>query len=351
MKKNIKFFLLLLIITYGCQKDLGISKFPLAEDENIDTRKLENAYSKASSINGLGALIIERNELIVAEEYFGGYDQNTLFNIRSITKSITSILTGIAIEKGIINNEYQKFVDLIGDEIETVDPVKLNINLYQALTMSAGFYWNEWDYTNGFYNTYVLANDQLDFLYGQDIVDTPGEVFCYNSALPHLLSIIISQKSGLNTLNFAKENLFTPLGINTLDWYYFDNGYYNGGGDLLLKSADLIKIGRLMLNNGYYNNQMIVPSEWVIQSTTEKISTNNASPHGTAYGYWWWIGHAHNTTFYWGNGYGGQFLICIPSKNTVIVANSNHINTENTASGLWSKVENLIINDIIPCIN
>jgi len=351
--KILKLLLLALALStlfFSCNKEES-SVFPLANEHNIDGEKLEVAYDYAESINGLGALIVEKDNVVIAERYFGNYTDESFFNIRSITKSITSILTGIAIDKEIIGSVDQKISYFIGDQIETTDPDKLNISIYHALTMSAGLYWNEWDYTNGFYNSYVVAPSQVNFLFNQDIVHTPGQVFTYNSALPHMLSIIIDEHSGLNTLDFAKQNLFQPLGIDTLDWYIFNNGYFNGGGDIIMRPKDLVKIGRLMINGGSYQGNQLVSSSWVDESTSNYISTNNSTPHGPNYAYWWWLGSSDGKNFYWGNGYGGQFLICIPEKNTVIVANSNHANTGKTASELWGQVEYLIMNKVIPCIN
>lgn len=350
--KHLKVVLfLLLLIFISCSNEKDELMFPLAEMANVDAKKLEKAYKNASEIKGLGALILERDDIIISEKYFNQYTKNTLFNIRSITKSISSILMGITLDKQIIDSINQRVADYIFNQYLINNQFKNEITFYDALTMSAGLYWNEWDYTNGFYNNYILAPNQIDFLFAQELKDTPGTVFTYNSALPHLLSVIITDYSGLNTLEFAKKNLFEPLEIDTLDWANFNNGYYNGGGDLFLRPIDLVKIGRLMLNKGVYKNKVIISNDWVNQSTREYISTNNASPHGTGYAFWWWIGNAHSVDFFWGNGYGGQFLICIPSKNTIIVATSNHVDSGNSATTLWSKVESLIINEIIPCIN
>jgi CubicO group peptidase (beta-lactamase class C family) len=120
--------------------------------------------------------------------------------------------------------------------------------------------------------------------------NTPGDIFNYNSSTSHLLSAILSKSSETSTLDFAKQYLFEPLGIQSAYWHQDQQGYHIGGFGLGISARDLAKLGFLYLNNGYWNGRNIVSESWVNESTSQQIQAASHPIYGEfQYGYQWWV--------------------------------------------------------------
>jgi CubicO group peptidase (beta-lactamase class C family) len=164
----------------------------------------------------------------------------------------------------------QKLIEFFPEYIKgESDPRKKEISLKNLLTMSAGFRWND---RGPSMRNWYSSSDWLKFAIQLPLENNPGDVFNYNSSTSHLLSIILSKSTKTSTLDFAKRNLFEPLGIQSAYWHQDPQGYYIGGFGLGLSARDLAKIGFLYLNNGYWNGQSIVSEHWVKESTDQKNS-------------------------------------------------------------------------------
>lgn len=337
-----------------CSKDDSETihySFPLAEDQDINAQKLEQAYVKAENIQGLKSLLVSRNEVLVSEAYFSEMDATDLYHVRSVTKSVISALIGIAINEG--------FIDSIGATIDTyLSPLgyelsddKSKITIENLLTMSSGFEWEELINVSA-YNDWVRSPDQIDYIISKQLEYLPGERFTYNSATAHLLSVILTEATNMSTNDFALEYLFNPLGMTVDDfgWGQFEQGYFNGGADLTLKPTDMVAIGNLYLNKGAIKNNQIIPSTWIEASTEIQITANNSIPFGPDYGYLWWINHDLDYDLFFANGYGGQFIIVVPVQNLVLVATSEFKGLGNEAGQQWYNVISLLINDILDCV-
>lgn len=147
----------------------------------------------------------------------------------------------------------------------------------------------------------------------------PGTQFDYNSGASHLLSVILRNKTGMNTVDYADKYLFTPLNITDYHWWNDSKGTTMGCYGLWLQPIDMAKIGYLYLNNGTWNGTPIVPEEWVERSTVgDDVSKE--------YGYQWWINPSENS--YYAYGLGGQYIIVMPDKSLVIVITSSEFNQE-----------------------
>jgi CubicO group peptidase (beta-lactamase class C family) len=152
----------------------------------------------------------------------------------------------------------------------------------------------------------------------------------------------------MSTLEFARKYLFDPLGININYWEQDHQGYYNGAAGLNITPHDMIKIGELILNRGIYNGKQVVPAEWIDQSIKTQISTNNAQPFGPGYGYCLWTGQNANGSYAWANGYGGQFIVIVPSLKLVVVATNEWSSVNgDTANSRWYNTISLIMNNIV----
>jgi CubicO group peptidase (beta-lactamase class C family) len=260
-------------------------------------------------------LIIRRGYL-VTEVYFPPYAREIKHPVFSITKSVTSAMTGIAIENGQIKSVRQKALDFFPEiATETKDKYINDITVEHLLTMSAGFNTNTLpDFSNkdaGFDSAkHILTYDS--------VLDKPGKTFYYDSGLPHLMSAIIQKTSGQTLEAYAKTNLFGPLGITDYVWQSDPGGITTGNSGLILRPRDIAKLGYLYLHDGQWNGKQIVPAEWVQNSTSKHMETkglmNAAEDDG--YGYFWWIDSFGG---YSAHGFGGQYIFVLPRSDMVVV--------------------------------
>jgi CubicO group peptidase (beta-lactamase class C family) len=257
------------------------------------------------------------------------------YNMRSVTKSIISILIGIAVEQGLINNLDEPVYKLLAGKIVNNDTSKEAITIRYLLDMTAGF--PSIEETMQALKFTFSDGDWINYIWNLKIENTPGENFKYNSANTHLLSGVISNVSGMSTFEFAKKYLFNPLGITNFYWETDKKGINFGGGNLFLNIYDLAKIGKLIINKGDWDNSVIISEEWLQKSFT----SYNEWLYGFSYGFLWYIKEEICTKTqigyitYSASGAGGQKLIIIPDLDIIVVAvsrtdltkdNSYHIN-------------------------
>ena len=152
----------------------------------------------------------------------------------------------------------------------------------------------------------------------------PGEIFNYNSSTSHLLSAILSKSSEMSTLDFARQYLFEPIGIQSAYWHQDQQGYHIGGFGLGLSARDLAKLGFLYLNNGYWNGRNIVSESWVNESTRQQIKAVSHPIYGIfGYGYQWWVKKVDGCNSFRAWGRRGQFIVVVPELDLVIAVTSN----------------------------
>ncbi len=290
-------------------QEMNSGKLNIA-DEFIQNR-LPDAFS----------LLVVKNGYLVFEKYYSWGKPNKYAVVHSVTKSVTSALIGIALEKGHLDNLDQKLIDFFPEYFsETSDPRKKEITLKHLLTMSAGFRWD--DRGSSMVNWY----SSLDWVKNaiqlpQD--NEPGDVFNYNSSTSHLLAAILSKSTQMSTLEFAKANLFQPLGIETAFWHTDPDGYNIGGFGLGLAPRDLAKIGFLFLNNGYWDGKSIVPENWVRESTRGHLQAMGHPIYGPfAYGYQWWVKKVDGCDSFRAWGRRGQYIVIVPVLDLVIAVTS-----------------------------
>ncbi|MBN1559273.1 serine hydrolase [candidate division KSB1 bacterium] len=350
--KTRKFYIVIFFLFFFCSEKNPTtpSIFPEAEKQNIDGVQLEKAFQAAQQDSGVSALILARNDIVVAEEIFHLGIIDTTQNIYSVTKSIISILTGIALEKGLLPSIDQKIGPILEKISEAYGPEHENLTFRHLLTMSSGLPWSELDAEATDYGKWLEADNQVDYVLSLPFIHPPGQTFTYNSGASHLLSVILSQISGEATREFAIRHFFTPLGISPGPWSTDKQGYYNGSSTLRLGPHALLKIGLLFMNGGRYNDRQIVPREWVSLSTGTHLTTNNAVPFGTGYGFLWWTGQQNGHDYYFANGWGGQFIFNFPDLKLTIVAQSNWNLGERPAHEQWMNTINIIMTQILPAV-
>jgi CubicO group peptidase (beta-lactamase class C family) len=279
-------------------------------DEFIENR-LPDAFS----------LLVIKNGYLVFEKYYSWGSPEKYAVVHSVTKSVTSALIGIALDKGYLKSVDQKLTEFFPEYItDDLDPRKKKISLRHLLTMSAGFRWND---RGPVMRNWYTSSNWAKFTIQLPQEKNPGDVFDYNSSTSHLLSIILSKSAKTSTLDFAKRNFFEPLGIQSAYWHQDPQGYYIGGFGLGLSARDLAKIGFLYLNNGYWNGQSIVSEYWVKESTAQQIQAFRHPIYGAfGYGYQWWVKKVDGCSSFRAWGRRGQFIVVVPELDLVIAVTS-----------------------------
>jgi len=347
--KRINFFLksltvvLFLIFSTNCSKEHN-------PEQNVDYQKLDEAFTAAQQIGNLKSLVVFHKDTILKEAFYGTGGADVRHNVRSVTKSVVSILIGIAIDKGYLTSVEQTLGEFIDPNEYSITTEKSAIKIRHLLTMSSGFEWNE--LTASGYNDWISADNQIQYLLDKPLVAQPGQLFNYNSAGTHLLSYIITKVSGMSTYEFSLRYLFNPIGVEEVDWNIDKQGYCNGGAGLYFTPHDMVKIGQIILNRGVYKGKIIVSSDYIDQSIQSKISINGSLPFASDYGYSWWLGQNEKGSYIFANGYGGQFIVIVPNLDLIVV-------TTNTWSGVgatvandqWFRTLDLIINMVLSSFN
>jgi len=321
-----------------------------AQSESLDVPLLNIAYNNARDSDGLKSLLVVRNEALIGEAYFENTLANDLLHERSVTKTIIAMLIGLAIEDAYITGIEQTIGSFFQEDFPELSQSKKNITINHLLTMTSGFQWDEGQVSG--YTNWANSSDPQGFLLNRSLSSIAGEQFNYNSAAVHLLSIILSKATKMSTLEYAMEKIFTPLGISQISWEKLNDGYYNGGAGLALRSIDLAKIGSLLLNNGVYQQQIILPSTWVQTAKLSHVSfTSGSAPFAVdGYGYLWWLGQGNGQRMQMAWGWGGQFIATIPDKNMVVIINSTWQVSGTISREQYTAAFN-VINDVISAAN
>ena len=303
------------------------------EAEGVSPKKINELVSNIlkGDIKNIHSILLVKNGKLIFEEYFYGYNRDTKHIMYSASKSITSILVGIAMDQKLIHNVDQKAYAFLPEYKGTkwVDQ-KYDITLKHVLTMSAGIDWEDWKYPHhdGRNSTGAMfrSGDWIKFVLDRDMIERPGDRFNYSDGLTMLLGVIIKNSTGKYADQFAEKHLFTPLGISDYSWKKSPGGSVNTAWGLSLKPRDMAKIGYLFLKNGRWNGKQIVSQKWVNESTKALITDVEL---GSGYGYQWWCGKTNINNqvieVYYAAGMGGQYIFVCPSLNLVAVITSSPI--------------------------
>lgn len=342
MSNQIKLFVLGLLTSIGCvgQSSLSdplkqpISALPRADltsvGMNQDTiAKMIQLINSNPPNDFRGVVVIKDNKLVV-EEYFNTYWRETIHDVRSAGKSVTSLLLGIAIDKGLVKSVEQSIYDLLPSPKFT-RPAKdehRDIKVKHLLTMSSGLSADANDDNSpGGTGNWLTKDNWVDFAISLPMIFTPGQKYVYNDVCPMLIGAIIEETSGKKLSEFAKENLFTPLGIREFYWYTASNGRTGPMGNLYLSTLDFAKLGQLVINKGQWQGKKIVSSSWIDEISRKRFDISKDDPIAQAYGYFWFVttkevnGKKYDCVYASGNG--GNLLFTVPGENLVVSLTSS----------------------------
>ena len=353
------FLLILFIFLFSCQEsdtsDETVNYQPQVysddwqistpQQQGLNPEDFEYIYKKANNISHLYSLLVVKNGFLIAEKYFNEVQLNDSFPIASVTKCYLSALMGIAIREGIIPDVHQKMVNYFPEfSWENLDPRKSQITIQQMLQMRSGYPWEEMD---GYYDElWPQFDNWLPLIVEFPLTSDPGTRFGYSNLTSHILGIIIARAYGYDLLSFAQAYLCEPLGVNLTKWWKDSLGYYYGHGDMHFTPRDMAKFGLLYLNNGIYNEQQIVPVEWIEESLTpysfniygREILTYI---HQLNYGYKWLSGTVgnHDIKFAWGHG--GQLIVILYDLRMVIVTTADYLPGQ-YGQAAWNKEKSVL---------
>jgi len=304
--------------------------------------------TKFRSINGI---VVVRKGYIVFERYNNNYGPDDVHNVTSVTKSVTSALTGIAIDERYIKSVDQKVLDFFPEYIPAPhDTRKYTVTIRHLLTMTAPFAWKT--RAKRFEPLDRLRRQRNWVLYILNLLGRNGQPgkFQYCTAGSHLLSAIITRTTGMCAREFANERLFRPLGMkeipdrdmksfqiddvfgkNVTGWIKDPQGNSTGGWGLTITLRDMARFGFLYLNRGFWDGTQVISETWIDESTA--LNANG-------YGYQWWLRGKGSTFTYSAAGTGGTHIYCIPRKDLVVA-----IASKLTGKSLdrWTLLEKCII--------
>lgn len=317
-----------------------ITGFQSLHAQSFGPNSIEAVFEEAESITSLRSVLIQKDGELLGSEYFRNASADYPYNIKSASKSIISLLVGIAVDNGYISVN-ETLGDYFPDYFEeNPDPKKENITIQNLLSMQSGLE------TTSFYNygAWVVSNDWVEFQLDQYFVEEPGGDMVYSTGTSHLLSVILTKATGMSTKAFAEEYLFDPLNIDVGGWDRDPQGYYMGGNNLAMTPNDLLKIGQLMLNGGTYNGERIVSGRWV-RDSFKTYTRSNYNPYD--YGYMWWNKPVGGYKVFFAWGYGGQYIFMIPELNSVVVI-TNSLDRATQRRTYKEPIFNLLEDAIIP---
>jgi CubicO group peptidase (beta-lactamase class C family) len=310
------------------QLDDGWATAP-ASAEGMDAERIRQMmdYMTAGGYEFMHALLVVRHGKLVVEEYFGGFARDSLQHLQSTTKSFTSALIGIAIDRGEIGGVDDPMFDYLPEYASLRTPDKDRITIKDCLMMAAGLEWNEITApTLDPYNDNMMANrggDYVAYVLAKPVVAPPGTEWYYNSGCPMTLGAILRTATGVPADTYAEQHLFGPLGISTWVWEYVNRGKNVGThGSLYLRARDMAKFGQLFLQRGAWNGEQLVSAQWVDESTRPRLTVAG----DVRYGYLWWFLRMHGYDAPLTSGYGGQHIILVPALDAVIVTAADYSN-------------------------
>lgn len=286
------------------------------EAQGMDSEVLANAFDYVREHQTpIHSLTIIRNGYVVVDAYFWPFQKGQYHDVASVTKSVTTTLAGIAIGKHALEL-HQPLTSVFGAQgIANLDERKKRVTLEHLMTMSSGL---DCDASHGEITLSRMrqSSDWSRFMLDLPMRDEPGSHFEYCSGGMHLLSAAITKATGQSAFDFARRELFGPLGINHAAWPADGHGVSYGWGDLHLEPLDMAKLGYLWSNDGRWEGRQLVPAAWMRAAVRPQAQLEASDEK---YGYGLWLQPNRKPSLFEANGRGGQRISVSPEKNIVVV--------------------------------
>lgn len=287
------------------------------ESQGLDSRALAAAIGQVREKQwGTHSLLVIRHGYVVVETDFYPYKSDTPHDLASVTKTMTSVLTGVAVKNGILKPDQPVLQFFPKEAPENPDENKRAITVRDLLHMESGL---DCGYAPGEAELEQMKRspDWVQYALSLPMKYAPGTHSAYCSPGYHLLGSVIGAAAKMTEADFARRYLFDPLGIGKVIWSDDPQGRNHGWGDSHLYPRDLARIGYLYLHGGEWNGQQIVARDWVATSIAPPAG-GRGEPGGL--GIEWNATNAVGGLQYGGTGRGGQVLIVWPDLDMIVVS-------------------------------
>lgn len=309
-----------------------------SQPPNTQKSKLLDSLTLTARSNdyaGIHSIVISKDGKSVYEQYFNGWTRDSIHDSRSAFKSITSILVGIAIDKGFIKDVNQKVYSFFPEynNFSGNNAWKKDMTIDDLLRMKAGFDCEEFNDGKDCETDMMDSKDWVKYSLNIPMKNKPGSVWAYNSSAPMIMSGIISRTAKMSIMDFAKKYLFEPLGIKHYRWTVDPAGHGMTAGSFYIQPSDMLRIGELILQKGMWQGKRIVSAEWVAKSTSAPVPIQDFSfmkfsrsavaiPQPSFYGYYWYKEEFRTKNFrenvIFASGNGGQYIMIIERLGIVV---------------------------------
>jgi CubicO group peptidase (beta-lactamase class C family) len=308
----------------------------------FDRSRLCGLADRLREADDVHSVVVARHGRLVFEQYFAGYDEpwgyddkryefdaKMKHDMRSVSKSVVSLLAGIAIDRRLIDGVDASVLQYFPEMASAAPEGWADIKLRDLLTMSSGMAWDEnrpWTDPKNDERHLLSETDPIRYVLSKPVAAPPGTQWNYNGGGVELLGAVIARRSGQSLATFAREALFGPLGITDFEWQTYPNGKVSAASGLRLRPRDATKIGQLMLNKGVWQGVQIVSADWIEQSVVPRFQATGYFGGLFFYGRFWWLGRTlsggQEVPWIAAIGLGGQRIFIVPSLDLVVTSTS-----------------------------
>jgi CubicO group peptidase (beta-lactamase class C family) len=299
------------------------------EEQGMSSERLARLVDFGAR-NDMDSVLVTRHGQIVLEATYAPFRAGLKHRVYSVTKSVVSTLVGMALADGLLDSTDRKVMDFFpGRAIANLDDAKKAITVQQLLDMTSGLTWTEG--LSGAAEAYITMTRTADwqqFVLDQPMASAPGTRFYYSSGNSHLLSAILSKVTGRSALDYARERLFGPLGIDDVLWQADPQGVAGGGAGLYLQPRDMAKIGYLWLRGGLWEGKQILPTAWIEGVRAADVDMRESWASDMRYGRQFWVLPLRDA--FMAVGYHRQLIVVMPKLDIVaVVTGSSHFASPN----------------------